>query len=309
MTAIVVLSSYYLLPYTRTQLGDNTWATIAGAICTLLLMAPFLWSLAIKQHRKDLVEKFVRQNRYRSGMMILQVFRTAIAIFLIGFLVDRFFSAYIAFIVTIVMFVFLITFSKKIQFLYSRIWTRFLANYNEREEIQAQKNLLAPWDAHMAELEISANMPGVGKTLQELGWREKYGINVAMIERGNNVINTPQRGQVIFPADVISIIGTDDQVDAFRKEMDVAKSFIIERKPVEVVLEHFVVGENSAFANKNIREGAIRERIHGIVVGVENETGRLVNPDSSYIIKPGDIVWVVGDKLRLLSLQKAEQLL
>ena len=81
-TAIVMLSSYYLLPYTRTQLGDNTWATIAGAVCTILLMAPFLWSLAIKQHRKDLVEKFVRQNKYRSGMMILQVFRTAIAIFL-----------------------------------------------------------------------------------------------------------------------------------------------------------------------------------------------------------------------------------
>jgi monovalent cation:H+ antiporter-2, CPA2 family len=308
-TAIVMLSSYYLLPYTRTQLGDNTWATIAGAVCTILLMAPFLWSLAIKPHRRDLVEKFNRQNRYRSGMMILQVFRTAIAIFLIGFLVDRFFSPSIAFITTIVMFTLLISFSKKIQFLYSRIRTRFLANYNEREELQLQKSLLAPWDAHMAELEISADMPGVGKTLRELAWREKYGINVAMIERGNNVINTPKRGQVIFPGDVISIIGTDDQVDAFRKEMDVAKSFIVEKKPVEVVLEHFVIGENSTFANKNIREGAIRETIHGIVVGIENEDGRLVNPDSSYIIRPGDIVWVVGDKLRLLSLQKAEQLL
>ncbi len=308
-TAIVMLSSYYLLPYTRTQLGDNTWATIAGAICTLLLMAPFLWSLSIKQHQKDMVEKFVRQNKYRSGMMLLQVFRTAIAIFLIGFLVDRFFSPHIAFIVTIVMFVLLILLSKKIQFLYSRIRTRFLTNYNEREELQAQKNLLAPWDAHMAELEITAAMPGIGKTLRELAWREKYGINVAMIERGNNVINTPKRGQVIFPGDIISIIGTDDQVDAFRTELEMAKSLGVEKKHVEVVLEHFIIGENSTFTNKNIREGEIREKIHGIVVGVENEEGRLVNPDSSYVIRAGDIVWVVGDKLRLLSLQKAEQLL
>ena len=37
----------------------------------------------------------------------------------------------------------------------------------------------------------AADMPGVGKTLRELAWREKYGINVAMIERGNHVINTP----------------------------------------------------------------------------------------------------------------------
>jgi monovalent cation:H+ antiporter-2, CPA2 family len=308
-TAIVMLSSYYLLPYTRTQLGDNTWATIVGAICTLLLMAPFLWSLAIKQHRKDLMQKFVSQSKYRTGMLLFQVFRTAIAIFLIGFLVDLFFSPYIALIVTIVMFALLLFFSKKIQYLYSRIRTRFLANYNEREEMKAQKNLLAPWDAHMAELEISADMPGVGKTLRELSWREKYGINVAIIERGNNIINTPKRGQVIFPGDIISIIGTDDQLDAFRTEMEVAKSFIVEKKPVEVVLEHFIIGEKSTFANKNIRQGEIREKIHGIVVGIENEDGRLVNPDSSYIIRVGDIVWVVGDKLRLLSLQKAEQLL
>jgi monovalent cation:H+ antiporter-2, CPA2 family len=308
-TAIVMLSSYYLLPFTRTRLGDNTWATIAGAICTLLLMAPFLWSLAIKQYRKDMIEKFVQRNRYRSGILILQVFRTAIAIVLIGFLVDRFFTPQIAFIVTIAMFALLLIFSKKIQFLYSRIRERFLANYNEREERQVQKKLLAPWDAHMAELEISADMPGVGKTLRELAWREKFGINVAMIERGNQVINAPKRGQVIFPGDIISVIGTDDQLDIFQKDMDAAKSLSVEKKPVEVVLEHFVISEKSAFANKNIRDGEIREKIHGIVVGIENEEGRVVNPDSSYVIRSGDIVWVVGDKLRLLTLQKAEQLL
>ncbi|MBO9660288.1 MAG: cation:proton antiporter, partial [Chitinophagaceae bacterium] len=69
ITAIVMLSSHYLLPYTRTRLGDNTWTTVIGAICTLLFMAPFLWSLAIRQHRKDLVEKFMTQNKYRTGML------------------------------------------------------------------------------------------------------------------------------------------------------------------------------------------------------------------------------------------------
>lgn len=307
-SVIVMLSSYYLLPFTRTRLGDNTWTTVIGAICTLLLMAPFLWSLAIRQHRPDMVRKFAERNRYRSGILILQVFRTAISIFLIGFLVDTFFSPQVALVVTVGMLVLLLIFSRKIQFLYSRIWARFLANYNEREQKLQRKNMLAPWDAHIAELAITADMPGVGKSLRELAWREKYGINVAMIERGSQVINTPKRGQVIFPNDVLSIIGTDDQLDNFRNDMEAGRSLATEKRPVEVVLEHFVIGEKSIFANKNIREGAIREKIHGIVVGVENETGRVVNPDSSYVIKAGDIVWVVGDKRRLLSLQKAEQL-
>ncbi len=307
--AIVMLSSYYVLPYTHSTLGENTWTTIAGAVFTLLLMAPFLWSLAIKRHQSDLVEKFNRQNKYRTGMLVLQVFRAGISIVLIGFLVDRFFSPQIAIITTIVMFLLLVFFSKRIQLLYSRISNRFLANYYERDGLKGQKKLEAPWDAHMAELAISADMPGIGKTLRELAWREKYGINVAMIERGKNTFNTPKSNQVIFPGDIISVIGTDDQIDIFRTELEVAKSMEVERKPVEVVLEHFIIGEKSAFADKNIREGAIREKIHGIVVGVENEQGRLVNPDSSYIFRVGDIVWVVGDKLRLLTLQKAEQLL
>lgn len=308
-TAIVLLSSHYLLPFTRTRLGDNTWTTIVGAILTLLLMAPFLWALLFRQHRKDLSSKFIQQNRYKTGMLVFQLFRTAIAIFLIGFLVDRFFSPQIAFVVTIGMLSLLLVFSNRIQLLYTKIRKRFLANYNEREAVQARKNMLAPWDAHMAEFLINADMPGVGKSLRELEWREKYGINVAMIERGSKMIATPKRGQVIFPGDLISVIGTDEQIDKFRADMESASVLAIERKPVEVVLEHFVIGENSTFANKNIREGEIREKIRGIVVGVENEQGRLVNPDSSYVIMPGDIVWVVGDRLRLLTLQKTEQLL
>lgn len=308
ITAIVMLSSHYLLPFTMTKLGDNTWGTVIGAVCTLIFMAPFLWSLAVKQHRKDLVEKFVSQNRYRTGMLLLQLFRTSIAIFLIGFLLDRFFSPQVAFIVTVVMLLLLIIFSKRIQTLYARIRTRFLANYNEREERKAKNDQLAPWDAHMAEFIMTADMPGVGKTLRELQWREKYGINIAIIERGSTVINTPKRNQQIFPGDILFMIGTDDQLDQFRADMEMARSLVVEKKPVEVVLEHFKVTDDSVFANKNIREGEIREKIHGIVVGIENEHGRVVNPDSTYVIRPGDTVWVVGDKLRLLSLQKSKQL-
>ncbi|HTD92987.1 MAG TPA: cation:proton antiporter, partial [Chitinophagaceae bacterium] len=308
-TAIVLLSSYYLLPFTQTKLGINTYTTIIGAVLTLALMAPFLWSLAIKQHRKDLSTKFTQQNRYRTGMLLLQLFRSAIAICLIGFLVDQFFSPRVAIIVTMGMLLLLFIFSKKIQYLYTRIKTRFLANYNEREDIKARKDMLAPWDAHIAEFQLTADMPGIGKTLRELAWREQYGINIAIIERGSHIINTPKRGQRLFPGDILFMIGTDDQLDKFKEDMEAARSLTIEKRPVEVVLEHFIVSERSGFANKNIREGEIREKIHGIVVGVENENGRVVNPDSSYVIRAGDIVWVVGDKLRLLSLQKAEQLL
>jgi CPA2 family monovalent cation:H+ antiporter-2 len=52
ITSIVILSSYYLLPFTRTKLGDNTWATLVGTIGTFIFMSPFLWTL-ITPHKKD----------------------------------------------------------------------------------------------------------------------------------------------------------------------------------------------------------------------------------------------------------------
>lgn len=299
VTAIVMLSAYYLLPYTRTRFGDNTWTTILAAVGTLLAMSPFLWKLVVVPYRRDLIENLSTRYKYKGRLFLVHLARMAIAIFLIGFLLDRFFSPRLALLITAAILVALVVLSNRIQQLYGRIKDVFLHNYNEREKKAIP--IQAPWDAHMAEYEIDADWKDIGKSLVDLQWRENFGINVARIVRGHKKINTPGRGEQIFPHDKILVIGTDDQLTAFREEL---KQKAITGKKNEIVLEQLTLLPGNWLIGKTIRESGIREKTHGIVVGVETNGNRIINPDSTYQMQDGDILWIVGDKLRILSTMK-----
>ena len=65
--------------------------------------------------------------------------------------------------------------------------------------------------------------------------------------------------------------------------------------PANVVLRDFVIDEKSSLLNKTIRGSGIRERIKGIVVGVERNNQRILNPESFFEFQQHDVVFVVGD--------------
>ena len=90
----------------------------------------------------------------------------------------------------------MIVFSKRINKFYNRIEKRFITNLNDRSEnIQSEAitrltgnseatNNLAAWDVHIVELEVNPLAEFIGKTLVDLQWREKYGVNIGYIKRG-----------------------------------------------------------------------------------------------------------------------------
>ena len=53
----------------------------------------------------------------------------------------------------------------------------------------------------MIGLEVNPHAEYIGKTLAELAWREKYGINIAYIKRGDNLIYAPNRFNRLLPFD------------------------------------------------------------------------------------------------------------
>ncbi len=91
-----------------------------------------------------------------------------------------------------------------------RIEDRFLSNFYEKENEENVEDL-SPWDAHMEKFEVKPEWNGIGKDLEELRLREKFGVNIATIERGSKIINAPKRDDVIFPYDQLIVIGTDEQ--------------------------------------------------------------------------------------------------
>jgi CPA2 family monovalent cation:H+ antiporter-2 len=308
--SIIVLSSTYLIDAMNEKLNWKGWANQLAAIITLIMLLPFLWALAIKKVYTDETFRVWSEKRYRGSVILLQIFRILLAIFFIGFFLDRFVSQQLAYMMVIVLVVVLFFFSKRIQSFYFRLEDRFLANLNdrEREQVLSTEPDLAPWDAHMANFEIKSESSIAGQSLLSLGWREQFGINVAIIERGEHRITVPGREEVIFPYDNLSVIGTDEQIEKFNQYLDVVNtSTHITKTKTQVTLERITISQDSPFLNMSIRNSGIREKTHGLVVGVEHNNIRILNPESDYVFKQDDVVWIVGNRLRILAVQKTDQ--
>ena len=74
------------------------------------------------------------------------------------------------------------------------------------------------------------------------------------------------------------------------------KQSVKNTEEVEMKLDRFFVDDNCLLINKSIREADLRNRIHGLVVGIERNGERILNPESDMLLLEGDIVWIVGDK-------------
>ncbi len=67
IVAIIILSVKYLLPYIQNTLDGNPAAKIVVVIITFLMIAPFLWALAIKQPKKRNSETDMDTNPLKAG--------------------------------------------------------------------------------------------------------------------------------------------------------------------------------------------------------------------------------------------------
>lgn len=305
MIALSLLVAYFLEPFLQKSIADPLTAKIIAALIGLIVMAPFIWALTVKKMSKSAYAALWLDRKYSHGpLVMLEIARNAIAVLLVGFMLRQLFSFWIAVGGTLVaMIVIGVVFRQRLQKFYQRLEDRFLQNLHERELLEQNKTQshLSPWDAHLTHYKISPHAGFIGKTLEELQWRETYGINIAFIERGNHVMFAPARTEKIFPFDTIGVIGTDQQMLEFGKIMvPYVEDADSEKELVE--LEKIVVDEHTRLKGLTIRESGIREKTNGLVVGIERKGERILNPSSFTQLEWDDIVWIVGNRKKIQQL-------
>lgn len=303
---IILLSATLLSPLLNKQIPDAVTGDIILTILVLLVISPFLWALGFRRlDRISFAKLWLDSKLNRGPLVLMEVLRMAVVVVIIGFLLDKFFSATIAIPIAILLVLLLILlFSKRLQSFYNRIEKRFLFNLNEKELTekgnQKEKVNLVPWDGHVVYFDIPGEALFAGQTLKELGWREKYGINVATIERGSRIIQVPGPDNRIFPADHIAVIGTDEQLQQFSELIRQTEAQAPAAEDDNVELIQIIIGKNSPLRGKSIRESGIRNLGKGLVVGVERNGARQLNPDSSFVFHPDDLVWIAGNRASIL---------
>jgi CPA2 family monovalent cation:H+ antiporter-2 len=297
ITAIILLSSKFVLPLVESSKFGNATA----ALITIIIISPFLWALSLRRVAVKEVEILRQERRYRGPIMMMVFFRMGLAIFYIGFLLNIFFSPLVAFFALIIAIGVYFFFPKRLHRQYLRIENHFLQNLNKREIININRRYasLTPWDGHMTTFTIAKESNIAGKTLKELRMREDMGINIGFIKRGDIMVKIPTKNERLFPGDEICVIGTDAQVSEFKNylhqnEFEPPKNV----EKTEIILQQLELNKEELIG-KSISESQIRERANGMVVGLERNGKRLLNPESDVVLQKNDILWVVGDKKRM----------
>lgn len=325
LVALFLISINFLMPFLRFNMKDYTWANITGIVISMLVAFPFLWALMAKRPNNMAYKELWLDKSYNHGpLVVLETVRVLAGILIISFWVDQYFTktASVALIVSLSVII-LFLFNKGIQKFHTRLEGRFLSNFNARDDVSSVKNEasqlffknqfkessnISPWDVHLIDLQVDPYAEFIGKTLEEVAWREAYGINVAYIKRADNLIYTPGRNNKLLPFDHVGIISTDEQFQVFKPIFDATEDVEISDFDInDINIQKIVVDENIRLKGKTIRESKIREITDGLILGIERDGEHILNPTSDTVFEWGDYVWIVGDRKKInLLKQKGE---
>jgi CPA2 family monovalent cation:H+ antiporter-2 len=315
LLAVMALLFNFLMPFLNRQIENANTRSILAIVISLTLASPFLWALIAKRPNSMAYKELWLHKKYSRGpLLILEIVRVLLGLGLMSFWVFRLFETKLAIVIVVpIMVAVLFVFTKRIQAFYQRIEVRFLGNLNARETAAYNtlsanvlrksadiESKLSPWDAHIIQMEVSSNAEYIGRKLLELEWRERFGINIVYIKRGERLIQPPGRSDMLLPFDQVGIIATDEQFLTFKPVFESQANQNIPIEDVDdIVLQKMVVNEHTLLKGLSIRDSGLRERTNGLVIGIERNNERILNPESSTIFEWDDNIWIVGKKKKI----------
>lgn len=310
--ALFIVVSKYLAPIIRATIPNGYIAEVLILLAALVVSAPFFWGMVFSKSENpdfQILYKELLQKRARKFLFYLRV---GLALLLCFFLISYGLSMRVGLLVFIVIAGAYSLFLRRFMGAVYRWFEQSFQNsdkmtgalvegHRERELLSAK---FVPWNQQLQEVEIETHCGFVGKTLEELRLREKCGVVIAMIKRGDRSIIAPARDQRIFPYDRIFVVGDDMAIEKFVSAMrDSSESMKNSLSSLQdVSLMKYVVVEGSQLIGKTIRDSGIREKTQALVVGVERGTQRILSPDSQFELQSGDQLWLVGDRGKALLL-------
>lgn len=306
--AVIFLMFTFFLPFIRRLLVEWHWtANFICGLLTVIAISPFLRAMVMKKnHSREFKALWAESRRNYLPLIFTIIVRVAIAcsfVFYVCNYLSRFTNALMITIAVAV--VVLMILSRGLKRESIRIERVFVLNLRSRDieaQVQGRKRPLYEGhlldrDVHMADFDVPAASMWAGKTLRELGLRNRFGVHVSSILRANRRMNIPDGNSVVFPADRLQVIGSDEQLasmaSALNQEVFGDDSDMEKR---ETLLRQMVITSDSPLIGKTLGESGIRDVYGCLVVGIEEGKENLSQPDPGRKFVQGDIVWIVGEE-------------
>ena len=304
--AITAVMLSFFLPFAR-HLLPHWWANGACGVLTLLLIAPFMRALVMKNNHSDEFRALWIGNRMnRLPLTFTVLARIAIAVAFLFYICNYLARFANAIVITLALTaIALMILSRGLKQRSIRLERLFIKNLNSRE-IQAEvtgkrkprfEGHLLDRDIHISEFTVPENSSWAGQSLGQIEFRNRFGVHVSSILRGYQRLNIPGGDCIIFPGDQLQVIGNDEQLTQFGLTLDfetIPEDEHIEER--EMKLQKFVISSKSKLIGTDLQNSGIRDQYNCMVVGIEEGQKHLTIVNPSHVFQAGDIVWMVGEK-------------
>lgn len=289
------VSRVLILPKIEYVLGASSLTRVLGLMLDMLLCLPFFYGMCLRRPSKKWREKSRQYPRIRWIEMGLAGLRVLLGMLLFLIVTAQYLSwktlSGLTLTVFLIMAFMFYSYGGKI---YRKLEKRFLGQLNKGEHGDDEKiPQLLPWDTHLTELTVTPESSAAGLTIERLGLQESFGIMIAAIDRGQKRILAPRGSDVIFPGDRISVIGSDSDIERLRRLVETTEVEHEEASPLQ--LQSVVLANESVLCGKTVRESGIRDLVEGLLVGLERQGYRQLNPSPDLRLESGDRLWIVGD--------------
>ena len=182
------------------------------------------------------------------------------------------------------------------------------------ENIRPDKNVLLGFGMQVAEIQLSVNCPLLGKTLSELGFRNRYGLNVLKILRFDREISMNIKSLQLTAGDVLVVHGPVISIDALAREDGIMSPIILDDEEVKQTYEKekkirlFSIPDTSRLLGMTVSESCLGDALDVQILAIIREDNSAVVPASDVMFEPGDRLVVSGmsDLVGVLLMQGLE---
>lgn len=310
--AITTLMLTFFLPFIRAIL-PHWWANAVCGLLLIIMLAPFMRSIIMKNnHSEEFKALWIESRLNRLPLIFTVLVRIVIVATFIFYICNYLARFENALVITLAMVIIvLMILSRSLKKRSIGLERLFVKNLHSRE-IEAQvhgrrrplfSDRLIDRDIHISDFEVPGDSAWAGKTLQQLKFRNRFGVHLSGILRGMQRHNIPTGQTIIFPGDHLQVIGSDEQLERFGKALKgelVAEDDHIEER--EMTLQKLRLSSNCTFIGKTLKESGIRDQYNCMVVGLEAGQKNLTMIDPTHQFVVGDIIWVVGERPSLRAL-------
>ena len=320
-TVLTIFSIIIFFTYVNPIIRENILG-FKGALLSLsiilAIILPFLWAIIMKKNHSPEFLKLWNDSKFNRGPLVslIAIKLLLCASILMPVIVHIFnVASGVGFIITLLILLMIIL-SKKLKKRSLSIEKRFIDNFNGKT---TDSNIGSPLtdnilkslpfnDLHLMDFVVGQESSIVGRSLKDINYRQKYGINIVSIIRGERQINIPRGEERLYPFDKIIIVGTDEELDLFQeiiqKQDKEYRDQLAQSFNNNIKIEQFNIEPDSPLIGRSIQQSDIRDKNACLILGIERDGKSMMNPPSQTVFKENDNVWVAGEYRQIVQLSE-----